>query len=115
MEHYLPAAVAGAARVAVGTFNRGLFWGGTVHRGKGSPEGLLTRAWSWEYIPQVGRRAFLHRSALPVQSHTATEVDVFNFGICDGNLQGAVGALEAEREQAGAPRTGSEGKEVNKP
>lgn len=44
-----------------------------------------------------------------------TEVDDFNFGICDGNLQGAAGALEAEQEQAGAPQTGSEGKEVNKP
>lgn len=44
-----------------------------------------------------------------------TEVDAFNFGICDGILQGAVSALEAEQEQAGAPQTGSEGKEVNKP
>lgn len=48
-------------------------------------------------------------------SSTAAEVDVFNFGIRDGNLQGAAGALEAEQEQAGAPRTGSAGKEVNNP
>lgn len=27
-----------------------------------------------------------------------TEIDVFNFGICDGNLQEAAGALEAEQE-----------------
>lgn len=48
-------------------------------------------------------------------SSKATEVDAFNFGICDGNLQGAVGVSEAEQEQAGAPQTSSEGKEVNKP
>lgn len=54
-------------------------------------------------------------TALLCWSSTAAEVHVFNFGIYDGNLQGALGALEAEQEQAGAPRTGSEGKEVNKP
>lgn len=67
VEHYLPATVASAARVAVGTSNRGLFWGGDVHWSKKFSEAPLTRAGDREYIPQVGRRAFLHRSALPVQ------------------------------------------------
>lgn len=113
MEHLLPAAVADAAGVAVGTFKRGLFWGEDVHWGKGSPE--AHRGWG----PGINPPA--REESLPPPLHSdgpaqlPAEVDVFNFGICDGSLQGAVGALEAEQEQAGAPRTVSEGKEVNKP
>ena len=111
MEHRLPTAVAGAAAVAVGTSKRGFFWGGDVHWGKGSPEALLTEAGNTS--PSLGGEP--SSSVLFCWSSRAAKVDVFNFGICDGNLQGAAGALEAEQEQAGAPRTSSEGKEVNKP
>lgn len=41
----------------------------------------------------------LSSTTLLCQSSTATEVDVFNFGICNGNLQGGAGALEAKQEQ----------------
>lgn len=40
----------------------------------------------------------LSSTTLLCQSSTATDVDVFNFGICDGNLQGMADALEAEQE-----------------
>lgn len=40
----------------------------------------------------------LSSTTLLCQSSTPTDVDVFNFGICDGNLQGMADALEAEQE-----------------
>lgn len=57
----------------------------------------------------LGQRPFLGvslqglRILRPAQEESfpppfCTEIDVFNFGICDGNLRGAAGALEAEQE-----------------
>jgi len=107
MERRLPATVAGATGAAVGTSKRGLFWGGDVYWGEGSPEAPLTR----EHVPQLGRRAFLHHSTLPVQhSHRRRCLQLWHL-----RWQSVVGALEAGWERAGAPRAGSEGKEVNKP
>lgn len=105
--------VAGAAGVAVGTSKRGLFWGGNVFGVKGLLNHPLPGLGDRNTSPISGGEP---SSTAPLcQASTATEVDVFKFGIRGGTLQGAVGALEAEQEQAGASRAASVGKEVNKP
>lgn len=74
----------------MGTSKRSLLWAGDAHWGKD----LL-----WVPLSRFGAG---HTSPAQEESFPpllCTEVDVFYFGICDGNLWGAAGALEAEQEQ----------------
>lgn len=70
---------------------RSSFLGGDVHWGKGCCAVPLTGAGNTS--PSSGLPS---STTLLCLTSRATEVEAFNFGICDGNLEGSVSVLEAE-------------------